>query len=202
MQTQTSSALHNAIMEAGGKDRPPMLAPGNYVQWKSRIKRYIDTKPNHELIHFCLKNPPYQYKFLTTNANANPITPRNEAEAKAVQIILTGIDNDIYSTVDACPNAMQMWKVIKRLKQGKAIANSSQPTYDPEPEVVAEDDASSKEKKIDKLMTLILMSFKKIYKPTNNNLRTSSNTRNLNVDNTSRFNRGTRYDRQTGQYDN
>ncbi|GKC42937.1 hypothetical protein Tco_1060659, partial [Tanacetum coccineum] len=27
MQTQTSNALHNAIMEAGGKDRPPMLAP-------------------------------------------------------------------------------------------------------------------------------------------------------------------------------
>nr|GFB64779.1 hypothetical protein [Tanacetum cinerariifolium] len=24
---QTSNALHNAIMEAGGKDRPPMLAP-------------------------------------------------------------------------------------------------------------------------------------------------------------------------------
>ncbi|GJV49162.1 hypothetical protein Tco_1439374 [Tanacetum coccineum] len=27
------------------------------------------------------------------------------AEVEAVQIILTGIDNDIYSTVDACPNA-------------------------------------------------------------------------------------------------
>ncbi|GKD18675.1 hypothetical protein Tco_1207833 [Tanacetum coccineum] len=34
LQTQTSNALHNAIMEAGGKDRPPMLAPGNYVQCK------------------------------------------------------------------------------------------------------------------------------------------------------------------------
>nr|GEZ78139.1 hypothetical protein [Tanacetum cinerariifolium] len=37
-----------------------MLAPGNYVQWKSRIKRYIDTKPNHELIHYFLENPPYE----------------------------------------------------------------------------------------------------------------------------------------------
>ncbi|GKB23860.1 hypothetical protein Tco_0863261, partial [Tanacetum coccineum] len=27
LQTQTSNALHNAIMEACGKDRPPMLAP-------------------------------------------------------------------------------------------------------------------------------------------------------------------------------
>nr|GFB76981.1 hypothetical protein [Tanacetum cinerariifolium] len=89
MQTQTSNTLHNAIREAGSKDRPPMLAPGNYVQWKSRIKRYIDTKPNHELIHYCLENPPYKLE----------------------------IDNDIYLIVDACPNACEMWKAIERLKQ-------------------------------------------------------------------------------------
>ncbi|GJW95310.1 hypothetical protein Tco_0174982 [Tanacetum coccineum] len=63
LQTQTSNALHNAIMEAGGKDRPPMLAPGNYVWWKSRIKRYINTKPNNELIYYCLQNPPYKFKW-------------------------------------------------------------------------------------------------------------------------------------------
>nr|GEY88631.1 hypothetical protein [Tanacetum cinerariifolium] len=43
------------------------------------------------------------------------------AEAEAVQIILTGIENDIYSTVDACPNACKMWKAIERLKQGGSI---------------------------------------------------------------------------------
>nr|GFC35908.1 hypothetical protein [Tanacetum cinerariifolium] len=93
MQTQMSNTLHNAIMEAGSKDRPSMLAPGNYIQWKSRIKRYINTKPNQELIHYCLKNPPYEL----------------------------GIDNDIYSTVDAYPNACEMWKAIERLKQGESI---------------------------------------------------------------------------------
>nr|GEX30214.1 hypothetical protein [Tanacetum cinerariifolium] len=36
------------------------------------------------------------------------------AKAEAVQIILTEIDNDIYSTVDACPNACEMWKAIER----------------------------------------------------------------------------------------
>nr|GEW50291.1 hypothetical protein [Tanacetum cinerariifolium] len=40
------------------------------------------------------------------------------AEAEAVQIILIGIDNDIYSTVDACLNACEIWKAIKKLKQG------------------------------------------------------------------------------------
>nr|GFB13476.1 hypothetical protein [Tanacetum cinerariifolium] len=43
------------------------------------------------------------------------------AKAEAVQIILTGIDNDIYSTVDACPNACETWKAIERLKQGESI---------------------------------------------------------------------------------
>ncbi|GJX42131.1 uncharacterized mitochondrial protein-like protein [Tanacetum coccineum] len=86
--------------------------------------------------------------------------------------------------------------------RGKAIANSPPPTFNPEPEVVVDDDASLKEKKIEKLMAFISMYFKKIYKPTNNNLRTSSNTRKKNVDNTPRSSRGTWYDRHTGQYDN
>ncbi|GKE77001.1 hypothetical protein Tco_1543121, partial [Tanacetum coccineum] len=41
---------------------------------------------------------------------------------------------------------------------------------------------------------LISLSFKKIYKPTKNNLRTSSNTSIANKDNTPRINRGTGYD--------
>nr|GEY72559.1 ribonuclease H-like domain-containing protein [Tanacetum cinerariifolium] len=221
MQTQTSNILHNAIMEADSKDRPPMLAPGNYVQWKSRIKRYIDTKPNHKLIHYCLENPSYKLHWKDTEVpifEGSPITTTERihetyknvsqeirdqlnAEAEAVQIILTGIDNDIYSIVDACPNACEMWKSIERLKQGesinvedletnlywefgkftsqdgeslesyysrsqqaatknreKAIVNSSQPIYDQEPSMVAEDDKTSKDKEIDKHMALISLS--------------------------------------------
>ncbi|GJR74316.1 retrovirus-related pol polyprotein from transposon TNT 1-94 [Tanacetum coccineum] len=45
-------------------------------------------------------------------------------------------------------------------------------------------------------MALISLSFKKIYKPTNNNLRTSSNTSRANQDNTPRINSGTRFDNQ------
>nr|GEX28982.1 hypothetical protein [Tanacetum cinerariifolium] len=126
---------------AGSKDRPPMLAPGNYIQWKSRIKRYIDTKPNHDLIHFCLTNPPYELGWkekAILDSEGNPTTTTQKvletyksvtqeiidqlnAEAEAVQIILTEIDNDIYLTVDACPNACEIWKAIERLKQGESI---------------------------------------------------------------------------------
>ena len=62
--------------------------------------------------------------------------------------------------------------------------------------MVAEDDEMSTKKEIDKLMALISVSFKKIYKPTNNNLRTSSNTSRANQDNSPRINRGTGYDNQ------
>ncbi|GJV73373.1 hypothetical protein Tco_1493368 [Tanacetum coccineum] len=130
LQTQSSNALHNAIMEAGSKDRPPMLAPGNYVQWKSRIKRYIDTKPNSELIHYCLQNLPYTYQWAektvpvaegsseTTTERymenyknvSQDIRDQLNAKAEAVQIILTGIDNDIYSTVDACQKSVSCYK--------------------------------------------------------------------------------------------
>nr|GEY15222.1 hypothetical protein [Tanacetum cinerariifolium] len=55
--------------------------------------------------------------------------------------------------------------------------------------MVTEDNETSKDKEIDKLMALISLSFKKIYKPTNNNLRTSSNTSRVNQDNSPRINK-------------
>ncbi|GKB59070.1 retrovirus-related pol polyprotein from transposon TNT 1-94 [Tanacetum coccineum] len=187
-------------------------------------------------------NPPYKFKWTKKTV---PVTE----EAEAVQIVLTRIDNDIYSTVDACPNACKMWKAIERLKQGesinvqdletnlywefgkftsrdgeslesyysssyfnynqngkaqqvatrnrgKAIVNSPPLTYDQEPTMVAKDDEMTKEKDIDKLMALISLSFKKIYKHTNNNLRTSSNTSRAHHDNTPRINKGIGYDNQ------
>nr|GEV58660.1 retrovirus-related Pol polyprotein from transposon TNT 1-94 [Tanacetum cinerariifolium] len=62
-----------------------------------------------------------EYVFETYKNVTQEIRDQLNAEAEAVQIILTGIDNDIYSTVDACPNACEMWKAIERLKQGESI---------------------------------------------------------------------------------
>nr|GEW79112.1 hypothetical protein [Tanacetum cinerariifolium] len=188
MQTQTSNTLHNAIMEAGSKDRPPILAP----DWKDIEDPVSEGSPitTTARIHETYKNV------------SQEIRDQLNAEAEAVQIILTGIDNDIYSIVDACPNACEMWKEIERSQQaatqskGKAIVNSPQPIYDQEPSMVAEDDETSKDKEIDKLMSLISLLFKKIYKPTNNNLRTSSNTSRANQDNSPKIHKNAGYENQ------
>nr|GEV45039.1 hypothetical protein [Tanacetum cinerariifolium] len=38
LQTQTSNALYNSIMEASGNDRPPMLAPARESQKRKQVK--------------------------------------------------------------------------------------------------------------------------------------------------------------------
>nr|GEX64701.1 hypothetical protein [Tanacetum cinerariifolium] len=54
-------------------------------------------------------------------------------------------------------------------------------------EEASDPEQAQRDMDIQKNLALIAKYFKKIYKPTNNNLRTSSNSRNKNVDNTSRY---------------
>ncbi|GKG23205.1 hypothetical protein Tco_0388508, partial [Tanacetum coccineum] len=44
-----------------------------------------------------------------------------QAEKEAIFLILTGIGDEIYSTVDACNTAKEMWTSIERLKQGESL---------------------------------------------------------------------------------
>nr|GEX23377.1 hypothetical protein [Tanacetum cinerariifolium] len=42
--------MHNNIMAASSRDRPPMLELGRYAQWQSCFMRYIDTRQTaHEM---------------------------------------------------------------------------------------------------------------------------------------------------------
>ncbi|GKD14707.1 hypothetical protein Tco_1199114 [Tanacetum coccineum] len=51
--------MHNNIMAAGSRDLPPMLATGQYAQWRSRFLRYIDTRPNGDALRKCILDGPY-----------------------------------------------------------------------------------------------------------------------------------------------
>ncbi|GJY03925.1 hypothetical protein Tco_0369865 [Tanacetum coccineum] len=64
----TDSQMHNNIMAAGSRDRPPMLATGRYAQWRSRFLRYIDTRPNGDALRKCILKGPYTPTIVTTPA--------------------------------------------------------------------------------------------------------------------------------------
>ncbi|GJU89968.1 retrovirus-related pol polyprotein from transposon TNT 1-94, partial [Tanacetum coccineum] len=138
----TDSQMHNNIMAAGSRDRPPMLATGRYAQWRSRFLRYIDTRPNGDALRKCILTGPYIPTMVTTPAvpatEDSPevpaktsvetvlnMTPENkahyESEKEAIHLILTGIGDEIYSTVDACQTAQEMWEAIERLQQGESL---------------------------------------------------------------------------------
>ncbi|GJU85974.1 hypothetical protein Tco_1293520 [Tanacetum coccineum] len=140
--SSTDSQMHNNIMAAGSKDRPPMLGPGRYSQWRSRFLRYIDTKNNGEGLKKCILNGPYvptsvliqavpaaegrpavqQHTTIETVLN---MTLENKehflSEKEAIFLLLTGIGDEIYSTVDACNTANEMWIAIERLQQGESL---------------------------------------------------------------------------------
>nr|GEU92658.1 RNA-directed DNA polymerase homolog [Tanacetum cinerariifolium] len=213
------SQMHNNIMAAGSMDRPSMLATGRYQQWRSRFLRYIDTRPNGDALRKCILNGPYipttvvvQAVAATDDSLAVPEhttveTPMNmssenkahfESEKEAIHLILIGIGDEIYSTVDACRTAQEMWEAIERLQQGKEIVKPITPSSESVSEEDSDPEQAQRDKNMQKNLALIAKYFKMIYKPTNNNLRTSSNSRNKNMDTTSRY----KNENQSGQFRN
>ncbi|GKE18970.1 integrase, catalytic region, zinc finger, CCHC-type containing protein [Tanacetum coccineum] len=132
--------MHNNIMAAGSRDHPPMLATGRYAQWRSWFLRYIDTKPNGDALRKYILKGPYTPTIVITSVvpatEDSPAVPEQttvetvmnmtpeyrahfESEKEAIHLILTGIRDEIYSTVDSCQTAQEMWEAIERLQQGE-----------------------------------------------------------------------------------
>ncbi|GKB01919.1 hypothetical protein Tco_0829963 [Tanacetum coccineum] len=130
--------MHNNIMAAGLRDRPPMLATGRYAQWQSRFMRYVDTKPNDDALRKCILEGLYKISTVTIPSqhaiDDSPAVEKQtvletlsnmssenkahyDAEKEAIHLILTGIKVEFYSTVDACKTAHEMWIAIERLQQ-------------------------------------------------------------------------------------
>ncbi|GJV73474.1 hypothetical protein Tco_1493469 [Tanacetum coccineum] len=112
------------------------------VVWRSRFLRYIDTKNNGEGLKKCILDGPYvptsvlvqvvaaaegrpavqQHTAIETVLNMTPENKEHfQSEKEAIFLLLTGIGDEIYSTVDACHTANEMWIAIERLQQGESL---------------------------------------------------------------------------------
>nr|GEW41681.1 hypothetical protein [Tanacetum cinerariifolium] len=113
-----------------------MLVTGRYAQWKSHFLRYIDTRPNGDGLRKCILQGPYAPSTITilevlATDDSLAIPERTavetilnmslenrahyESKKEAIHLLLTGIGDEIYSTVDACKIAHEIWIAIKRI---------------------------------------------------------------------------------------
>nr|GFB54396.1 hypothetical protein [Tanacetum cinerariifolium] len=104
--------------------------------------RYVDTKSNKDQLRHYIEQGPYKLTeivhevvSLVGDEQGHPrrveketyasTTPENrkltDVEVEAIHMILNGIGDDIYSTMDACSAAREIWLSIERLQQGESI---------------------------------------------------------------------------------
>ncbi|GKB52631.1 hypothetical protein Tco_0903384 [Tanacetum coccineum] len=109
---------------------------------ESCFLRYIDTRPNGDALRKCILQGPYTPTTVTiptvpaiddtpavpeqtTVKTILTMSPENkahcESKKEAIHLLLTGIGDEIYSTVDACKIAHKMWIAIERLQQGESL---------------------------------------------------------------------------------
>ncbi|GJZ17841.1 integrase, catalytic region, zinc finger, CCHC-type containing protein [Tanacetum coccineum] len=165
--------MHNNIMAASSRGRPPTLAIGRYAQWRSGFLRYIDTRPNGDALRKCILEGPYTPSTVIIpaiptieNSPAVPerttvetilnMSPENkshfESEKEAIHLILTGIGDEIYSNVDACKTAHEIHK-------GKEIAKPITPPSESASEEDSDPEQAQKDKEMQKNLALIAKLF-------------------------------------------
>ncbi|GJX24416.1 hypothetical protein Tco_0228861 [Tanacetum coccineum] len=83
------------IYDVGFKNLPPMLNKDNYVPCSSRLLYYVKSKPNRKLIYNSIMHD-YNEELIDKEVK------QMEADDQAIQTILMGLPEDIYTAVDSC----------------------------------------------------------------------------------------------------
>ncbi|GJU49334.1 hypothetical protein Tco_1218889 [Tanacetum coccineum] len=181
LQTQTSNALHNDIIEAGGKDRSTCIIASGIRSVENPESRDTST-PNQtmnlstivsKIHHYStnwlrmsmtlvkqsqeLKTISYHklYDILKQHQNEVNEIRTERLEHTAMPLALVAQQKLVYHHQNH-PTQTNQYSSNKSQQptrnRGKEIVNSFAPIYDQEPVTVTEDDEMSKEKEIDKLM--------------------------------------------------
>nr|GEU45805.1 integrase, catalytic region, zinc finger, CCHC-type, peptidase aspartic, catalytic [Tanacetum cinerariifolium] len=187
------------------------------VQWNSKRgpkftwerEDQMKLKPNGEALRKCILSDPYKPTIVFVQAveatDNSPVVPEHTTECQPFSIVATAqADQDPYyqttrshrsSAPSPKPSIPSRSHTSTRHK-GKEIAK---PITPPSETTFKEDSAleqAQRDKDMQKNLAIIAKYFKKIFKPTNNNLRTSSNSKNKNVDTTLRY----KNDDHSGQF--
>nr|GEV04376.1 retrovirus-related Pol polyprotein from transposon TNT 1-94 [Tanacetum cinerariifolium] len=114
------------IYATGSENCPPIRNKENYLPWSSRLLCYTKSRPNEKLIYNSIMNGPYVRQMIPEPGDSNCEVPFNEtfheqtndeltekelksveADDQAIQTILLGLPEDIYTDVDSCETAQK-----------------------------------------------------------------------------------------------
>ncbi|GJZ93430.1 integrase, catalytic region, zinc finger, CCHC-type containing protein [Tanacetum coccineum] len=221
--------MHNNIMAAGSKDRPPMLGPGRYSQWRSLQDVAATEDEIYSTVDACntanemwiaierlqqgeslnVQDPEWS-RFVTVVKQSKEIDTisyhklfdilkqyqKEVNDIRAERIAKSA--NPLALLAAAQPSSTRPRPSASTRHKGKEIAKPVTPQSESVSEEDSDPEQAQRDKDMQKNLALLAKYFKKLYKPTNNNLRTSSNSRNKTEDTTPRYNN----DNQSGQFGN
>nr|GEV44584.1 integrase, catalytic region, zinc finger, CCHC-type, peptidase aspartic, catalytic [Tanacetum cinerariifolium] len=198
--------LSEDIQNAGSDTRPPMLDRFDFESWQQHIRLYCMGKDNGENIIKSIDEGPFKMgKFIETLAegaeDALHLGPerdsviayltleekeRYKADTHATNILLQGLPKDIYTLSNHYTDAKDIWDNVKMLLEGSEL------TKDDRKSQLYDDFEHFHNTQLDsgltptdnlienltKIVALLAQSYKTYLPQTNNQLRTSSNTRN------------------------
>ncbi|GKB40465.1 integrase, catalytic region, zinc finger, CCHC-type containing protein, partial [Tanacetum coccineum] len=177
IRQQISKCIRN-IMASGSKDRPPMLGQEdihNGIKFSTQYQNEVNDIRAERIAKSA--NP------LALLAAAQPYSDNYYQAPKPQRSNATSSSTR--------PSASTRHK-------GKEIAKPVTPQSESVSEEDSDPEQAQRDKDMQKNLALLAKYFKRLYKPTNNNLRTSSNSRNKTEDTTPRYNN----DNQSGQFGN
>ncbi|GJV92290.1 hypothetical protein Tco_1540103 [Tanacetum coccineum] len=120
---QSAGVVPTTLSTAWKIPNKPLLIMRPRVSTKREVGPYTPTIVTTPAVPATEDSPAVPEQ--TTVETVMNMTPENrahfESEKEAIHLILTGIGDEIYSTVDACQTAQEMWEAIERLQQGESL---------------------------------------------------------------------------------
>ncbi|GJY17965.1 hypothetical protein Tco_0389456 [Tanacetum coccineum] len=117
-----------------------MLNKENYIPRSSLLLRYAKSRPNGKLIYNSIMNGPYVRQMIPEPGDADREVPVNptyheqtddelsgkelkqiEADDQAIQAFLLDLPKDIYTVVDSCETAQEIWLRVQQMMKGSDI---------------------------------------------------------------------------------
>nr|GEW60272.1 hypothetical protein [Tanacetum cinerariifolium] len=178
--------LAEFMIIAGANNHPPMLEKSMYDSWKSSMELYIDNRENERMILNSVLNGPLVWPTIveengttrTKKYEKLPVTEKLQADydLKATNIFLQGLPPDVYDIINHHKVAKKIWDTVKLLMQGTKLSLQEKeysglvvPMFSQGDDLIA---------CLNKAMAFLSAVAASRFPSTNNQLKTSYNSRN------------------------